>query len=283
MQAVFTRRPWQRLAVAAGLALLGASVQAQTTVEDLQSRGARIGYANEKPFAYTEMDGHVTGESPQIVAAILPALGIAKIEPVLTEWGALIPGLRAQRFDLIAAGMYITPERCKQVLFTDPHYQLPDTLLVAQGNPKNLDSYESIAADPSVKLAITSGTVNLKYARDAGISDDQIVQVPDTSSQLQAVLSGRADATIGTQLTMQGLEELSRGRAEALREFKDDPAHMGYGALAFRPEDRALRDAVNTALKQWLGSEAHLAAVAPFGFDERNITHKTAAELCQAE
>ena len=30
------------------------------------------------------------------------------------------PETRAGRFDVIAAGMYITPERCKQVLFTDP-------------------------------------------------------------------------------------------------------------------------------------------------------------------
>ena len=101
--------------------------------------------------------------------------------------------------------MYITPERCKQVLFTDPHYRLLDTLLVAQGNPKELRSYEDIAGNPEVKIAIMSGTVNLGYARKAGIKDSQILQVPDTTSQLQAVRSGRADAAIGTQLTMRGL------------------------------------------------------------------------------
>src|SRR5690606_34180458 len=84
----------------------------------------------------------------------LPTDGHRDHQPVLTEWGSLIPGLRASRFDLIAAGMYITPERCKQVLFTDPHYQLPDTLLVKTGNPKNLRSYADIANDPEAKLAI---------------------------------------------------------------------------------------------------------------------------------
>jgi polar amino acid transport system substrate-binding protein len=39
---------------------------------------------------------------------------------VLTEWGSLIPGLNAGRFDIITAGMYITPKRCKNVAFTDP-------------------------------------------------------------------------------------------------------------------------------------------------------------------
>ena len=239
----------------------------------------RIGYANETPFAYTALDGSVTGESPEIVKKIFERIGVEKINPVLTEWGSLIPGLRASRFDLIAAGMYITPERCKQVLFTDPHYQLPDTLLVKTGNPKGLHSYEDIAKS-GAKVAIMSGTVNLGYARSAGITDDQILQVPDTTAQLQAVRAGRADAAVGTQLTMKGLADKGGDSVEAIAEFKDDPAHTGYGALAFRPEDKELRDAVNAELKQWLGSEEHLATVKPFGFDQSNITDKTAAELC---
>ena len=154
---------------------------------------------------------------------------------MLTEWGSLIPGLRAGRFDVIAAGMYITPARCKQVLFTDPQYQLPDALLTAKGNPKNLHSYEDIAKNPEVKLAIMAGTVNLAYARDSGVKDAQILQVPDTTAQLQAVRAGRADAAVGTQLTMKGLASKGGDKVQAVTEFKDDPSHIGYGALAFRP------------------------------------------------
>ena len=32
--------------------------------------------------------------------------------------GFVIPGLNAGRFDLIAAGLFITPERCEQVAFS---------------------------------------------------------------------------------------------------------------------------------------------------------------------
>ncbi|MDH1729313.1 ectoine/hydroxyectoine ABC transporter substrate-binding protein EhuB [Ectopseudomonas chengduensis] len=269
-----------RLALACTLLTgLAAGAQASTLDKVKDSSSVRIGYANETPFAYTALDGSVTGESPEIVKKIFERMGVEKINPVLTEWGSLIPGLRASRFDLIAAGMYITPERCKQVLFTDPHYQLPDTLLVKTGNPKGLHSYEDIAKS-GAKVAIMSGTVNLGYARSAGITDDQILQVPDTTAQLQAVRAGRADAAVGTQLTMKGLADKGGDSVEAIAEFKDDPAHTGYGALAFRPEDKELRDAVNAELKQWLGSEEHLATVGPFGFDQSNITDKTAAELC---
>ena len=269
-----------RLALACTLLTgLAAGAQASTLDKVKDSSSVRIGYANETPFAYTALDGSVTGESPEIVKKIFERMGVEKINPVLTEWGSLIPGLRASRFDLIAAGMYITPERCKQVLFTDPHYQLPDTLLVKTGNPKGLHSYEDIAKS-GAKVAIMSGTVNLGYARNSGITDDQILQVPDTTAQLQAVRAGRADAAVGTQLTMKCLADKGGDSVEAIAEFKDDPAHTGYGALAFRPEDKELRDAVNAQLKEWIGSEEHLATVGPFGFDQSNITDKTAAELC---
>ncbi|WP_444437232.1 ectoine/hydroxyectoine ABC transporter substrate-binding protein EhuB [Pseudomonas sp. A6] len=265
----------------AGLAASFAS-QAETTLERIQSTGTvRIGYANEAPFAYTETSGKVTGESPEIATQVFAAMGVKKVEPVLTEWGALIPGLRAGRFDVIAAGMYITPPRCQQVIFTDPHYQIPDTLLVKRGNPKNLHSYADVAKNPDVRLAIMSGTAELGYARAEGVSDDQIVQVPDTTAQLQAVRAGRADASVGTALTMKGLAAKGGESVEAIADFKDDPAHIGYGALAFRPEDKDLRDAVNQQLKKWLGSDEHLQTVKPFGFDKSNLTDKSAAELCK--
>lgn len=272
--------PFKQLLVAcAGFALI-ASSQAATLEEIKHKSNIRIGYANETPFAFTETDGRVTGESPEIAKIIFEKMGIKRVDGVLTEWGSLIPGLRAGRFDVIAAGMYITPARCKQVIFTDPQYQLPDTLLVSKGNPKNLHSYADVANNPDVKLAIMAGTVNLAYARDSGVKDTQILQVPDTTAQLQAVRAGRADAAVGTQLTMKGLAKKGGDKVEAINDFTDDPAHTGYGALAFRPEDKALRDAVNAELQQWLGSEEHLKAVKPFGFDSSNVTKKTAAELC---
>lgn len=274
------KRPFQRLLIACTTFAVFASAQAASLEQIKDNSRIRIGYANETPFAYTETDGRVTGESPEIAKIIFEKMGIKQVDGVLTEWGSLIPGLRAGRFDVIAAGMYITPARCKQVIFTDPQYALPDTLLVAQGNPKNLHSYADIAKNPDVKLAIMAGTVNLAYARDSGVKDAQILQVPDTTAQLQAVRAGRADAAVGTQLTMKGLASKGGEKVEAISDFTDDPSHTGYGALAFRPEDKALRDAVNAEMKKWLGSEEHLKTVAPFGFDRSNVTDKTAAELC---
>ena len=256
------------------------TVHAETTLERVQRTGeVRIGYANEAPFAYTLPDGTVTGESPEISKIIFSKLGVKKVNAVLTEWGALIPGLHAGRFDLIAAGMYVTPARMKQVLFTDPHYKIGDTLLVAKGNPMQLGSYADIVKNSDLKLAIMSGTAEYGYAKKAGIPDSQILQVPNTIAQLQSVVSKRADAAVGTQLTMKGLAEKANERVDAIDTFVDAPEHTGYGALAFRMEDKTLRDAVNEQLQAWLGSDEHLATVAPFGFDKTNLTQKKTEEF----
>lgn len=266
---------------AAGLAVHALPAGAETTLQRIQRTGeVRIGYANESPFAYTTPDGTVTGESPEIAKKVFAKLGVKKVDAVLTEWGALIPGLRAGRFDVIAAGMYVTPERCKQVAFANPQYQIQDTLLVLKGNPKNLHSYADVAKQADTKLAVMAGAVELGYARSSGVKDDQLLQVPDTTAQLQAVRARRADAAAGTQLTMKGLAAKGGPQVEAIGTFVDDPKHTGYGALAFRPEDTDLRDAVNKELQAWLGTEDHLKTVAPFGFDKSNLPQKKTAELC---
>lgn len=256
------------------------SAHAETTLERIQRTGEiRIGYANEKPFAYSETDGTVTGESPEILKAVLDKMGIKKVNAVLTEWGGLIPGLLAGRYDVIAAGMYVTPERAEQVLFTDPHYKLGDGLLVATGNPKNLKSYEDFAKNPEAKLAVMAGTVQYHAARAAGVPESQILQVPSVIAQLQAVRTRRADAAAATLLTARELAAKGGDTVEVIADFDGGPSSVGYGALAFRKSDQDLRDAVNAVLKDYIGTEAHLKTVAPFGFDEANLPDKTAAEI----
>ena len=72
----------------------------------------RVGFANEAPFGYATPDGKLTGEAPEVAKAVLAKMGIAQVDGVLTEFGSLIPGLKAGRFDIIAAGMFINPKRC---------------------------------------------------------------------------------------------------------------------------------------------------------------------------
>src|SRR5262245_51251755 len=128
------------LGTAAALLLsLAGTANAETALERARKNGyIRIGFANEAPFGYATEDGKLTGEAPEVAKAILKKMGIAEVDGVLTEFGSLIPGLQAGRFDIIAAGMFITPKRCEQVQFSEPSYGIGQAFLVKKGNPKNI-------------------------------------------------------------------------------------------------------------------------------------------------
>ena len=68
-------------------------------------------------------------------------MGIAEVDGVLTEFGSLIPGLKAGRFDIIAAGMFVKPDRCAQILFSEPTYAIGQAFAVKAGNPEGHRDY----------------------------------------------------------------------------------------------------------------------------------------------
>lgn len=256
----------------------GESTPAMSTLERIQSEGKiRIGYANEAPYAYRDTtSGNLTGEAPEIARVILADMGVVEVEGVLTEFGSLIPGLNAGRFDVIAAGMYILPERCEQIDFSNPTYRIGEAFAVRTGNPLNLTSYEDLRDHPDAKIGVVSGAIERTYARDIGIPEDRIVVFPDAPSALAGVKTGRVDAYAGTALTVQDLIDKDQsGTLERATPFTDPVIDgemvSGYGAFGFRKGDDELRTAFNSGLATFIGSDAHLELVRPFGFTENEL------------
>jgi polar amino acid transport system substrate-binding protein len=270
--------------LAAGLAASAAlnTAQAETTLERVKREGyIRVGFANEAPFGFATPDGKLTGESPEIVKAVLKKMGIGQVDGVLTEFGSLIPGLQAKRFDMIAAGMFITPKRCEQVQFSDPTYGIGQAFLTKKGNPKGIKDYGSIAGKKELKLAVMAGAVEGGYAKDAGIGPAQLVVLPDQSSLVKAVQSGRADAAALTALSIADMASKNTG-VQATEPFGAvaGKSVVGHGGVAVRKEDTDFYQAFNSELKKFIGSPEHITLVTPFGFGKGFLPVKTAAELC---
>jgi len=261
----------------------------ESTFERAQRAGTiRVGYANEAPYAYLESaSGRLTGEAPEIARAILAKMDIGEVEGVLTEFGSLIPGLKAGRFDIIAAGMYILPKRCKEIAFSNPTYSVGEAFIVSEGNPLGLTSYEAVARRDGARLGVVAGTVERDYARKTGIPDDRVVVFPDAPSALEGVLAGRIDAFAGTSLTVNNLLARANsprvGRASPFSDpVTEGKSVRGYGAFGFRKGDTKLIAAFNDALSRFIGTPAHLELVKPFGFTRAELPGPaTAAELCR--
>ena len=105
-----------------------------------------MGFANEAPYSFATSSGQLTGESPSVFKHVMAKLGVKEVDGVLTEWGALIPGLKAGRFDAIVASMYVTPKRCKQIIFANPTYGIGEAFIVKNGNPDGVNNYADAVA-----------------------------------------------------------------------------------------------------------------------------------------
>lgn len=264
-----------------------APIHATTLQTAMAKKKIRVGYANEAPYAFQESaSGKLTGEAPEIARVVLGKLGITEVEGVLTEFSALIPGLQAKRFDMIAAGMYILPERCKQIAFSNPTYSAGEAFAVRAGNPLALHGYADISSRPEARLGVVAGAVEASYARELGIRKEQVTIFPDGPSALEGIGSGRIDAYAATRPTIAHFLEKNPEGLEIATPFANPTINgrvvRGYGAFGFRKDDQDLVDAFNVQLKNFIGSPEHLKLVGGFGFDAQNLPGEASAdELCQ--
>lgn len=254
------------------------SVTPQDALLRIQRTGVvRIGYANEAPYGYLDTEtGEITGEAPEIAKVILRRLGARRIDAVMTEFGSLIPGLKANRFDLIAAGMYITPQRSREIDFSIPSYAIGEAFLVAANNPLDLHGFSDVAQHGTARLGVLGGSVEHGYAKRLGVPEARIIVFPEYVSAIAGLRTGRVDAVASTVLTASDLlHKQGSDDIELARPFRDPvidgKSIRGFGAFGFRKEDDPLREAFNRHLSEFIGSPEHLQLVRPFGFSEETL------------
>ncbi|NUK51575.1 ectoine/hydroxyectoine ABC transporter substrate-binding protein EhuB [Streptomyces lunaelactis] len=267
---------------AAGAAGCGRVPSGDALARLKSQRTVRLGIAGEVPYGYVDDQGEFTGEAPELARVIFKRLGIDTVQPVATDFASLIPGLNSQQFDVVSAGMYINKERCEQVIFADPEYQMLDSFIVRKGNPKNLHSYEDVVK-AKAKFATGTGYAEMDYAVAAGYRERDIVILQDQVAGLNAVESGRVDVFAGTALTTREVVKKS-SRAEATEPFAavvDGEKKIDGGGFAFRPTDAELRDAFNVEIHKMKKSGELFRILRPFGFTKNEMTTLTAEELCR--
>ncbi|TLG16635.1 ectoine/hydroxyectoine ABC transporter substrate-binding protein EhuB [Nocardia cyriacigeorgica] len=284
---------WAAAFAAASLsaAMLAGCTKTDTAAEGellrtLQDRGTiTVGFAGEAPYSF-EQDGQLTGATVALHREIFKNLGIDTVDGVQTEFGALIPGLQAQRFDAVSAGMSILPKRCEQAAFSEPEFMYTTALMVKSGNPLNLSDMRSVK-DSGARMAAMTGAIESDYAASLGI-DAMLVGSPQDG--LDAVTSGRADVFALTAISLNWLKNHSPGAdVEVTPSFVaviDGKPQIGAGGTVFRTGDNDLLDAYNAELKKITSDkERYLAIVGPFGFTERELPdpNLTTEQLCKGE
>ena len=288
----------QRSALAAGLVvapgLLGACQRtgsgggggAGGALAKAKSQGyITVGFAGEAPYAFQE-GGKLTGEDPAVHREIWKAVGVNELRGVQVDFGQLIPGLNANRFDVVAAGMFILPERCRQAAFSEPVYCAPNAFLVPKGNPKNISDFNSVK-QAGIKVGVLPGAVEGLYAQKSGVSNSNIVQLASQRDGLAALTSGRVGAFALTSISLRNMlkdnPDANLDLTEPFTPVIDGKEQHGCGGAVFRKADNDLREAFNTELAKLKQSGQLLKLIQPFGFGPETIPpdNLTTEQLCK--
>lgn len=266
----------------------GASAETDPLAKFKQAGTIKVGIANEQPYGYRDKDGNLTGEAPEVARVIFKALGVDKLEAqIVDSFGSLIPGLQSGQYDFIAAGMFITPERCAQIAFSNPDYAAANAFLVAKGNPKNITSFEDIAKGDA-KVGVLEGAVEKGYAESGGVKGDQIKVFPNQNAAFKGILAGRVDAIALTAVSLRWTlqQQYADEPLEVTESFVpvvDGKEQVGAGGYGFRKNDTALLQAFNAELKKLQDAKGVLPIIEKFGFTQTEVDNAatlTAQQLC---
>ncbi|MBT2569908.1 transporter substrate-binding domain-containing protein [Planococcus sp. ISL-110] len=188
-----------------------------------------------KPFNFEE-GGNLTGFDIDIGNAIAEEMGLEP-NPVTTPFETIIQGLTTNRYDAILGSMAITEERAEQVAFSDPYYYSGGVIFVREGNTEITSEADLEGATIGVVGQSTYDTAAQNYTDDIQYYNSDVVALQDLE------VEGRLDAVITADVV--GFEAQNAGLEI---EMVGDPLWIEQAAVAVRPEDEALLEAINEAL-----------------------------------
>jgi polar amino acid transport system substrate-binding protein len=168
-------------------------------------------------------------------------------EPVLYQgqWDALLSTLAAGHVDVVVNGYEQTPERLADYLATRPYYVFRLQTMVRRGSP--VRSFDDLTRPKPGggrwRVAVLGSSSAESYAREHGGEQVEVLYFNGATDCLMAVRNGQADATLQDEpaALFYAPEYVELERA-------GPPVGRGYYVMYLRPEDRALRDALDAGL-----------------------------------
>ena len=235
-----------------------------------------------RPSPRSRADGKVSGAAPDVAREIFKRLGVADIVASISEYGAMIPGLQAGRHDVVTAGLFMKPERCAAVAYSEPVLCDAEALLVKKGNPKGFKSYADIAKDTTATIGAPGGGTEEKLALEAGVPRDRVIVVPDGQSGLKMLQDGRIDAYSLPVLSINDLvKKANDPNLEVVAPVEGAPVYCD--GAAFKKGDEALRDAFDVELAKLKESGEFAKIIEPYGFSAAAAMSTTREKLCAAQ
>jgi len=207
------------------------------TLKDVQKAGKLVVATSPDfpPFESLEGDA-VVGIEPDIMSLIGDRLGVA-VEFVQMDFDSVLIGIQAAKYDCAMSGITVTPDREKNMLFTDPYYNAAQVIVVAEGSPI---TGKADLADKTV--SVQTGTTAESGCQDEGIKVQAFAANADAKA---ALTTGKVDAWVVDNLTAIQMVEEGEGLVILEEKMTEEPY-----AFAFAMGSEDLVAAINEALAE---------------------------------
>ncbi len=186
------------------------------------------------PFESLEGD-EVVGIEVEIMKLICAELGV-ECEFAQMDFDSVLIGIEAAKYDCAMSGITVTPDREKNMLFTEPYYVAAQVIVVKE------DSDIKGKADlEGKKVSVQTGTTADQGCQDEGLD----VQAFQANADAKAALTtGKVDAWVVDNLTaIQMVED-----GDGLKILEENMTEEPY-AFAFAMGSEDLVEEIDKALK----------------------------------
>lgn len=177
------------------------------------------------PFQSNDDSGKTVGFDVDMIDLVAKQLGVEQTV-IDTPFEGIKSGQDTStgKCDISAAGMTITPERSKVILFSKPYFDATQALLVPKGS-----AVKTLADLRGKKLGAQSSTTGLDYAtKNKDANGYEIVEFQDLASQTQALLTGQVDGAINDLPVWSEAIKENTGKAQIVAQF-DTNEQYGFG------------------------------------------------------
>lgn len=208
---------------------------------DIQDRG-EMTFATEgtwSPWTFHDEEGNLTGYDIEVARAIATELGV---EPSFAEgeWDGLLAGLASGRFDTMANGVSVTPEREEQYDFTEPYAY--NRIVVITLADSDIASMEDLDGKQ------TANTLGSSYATLAESYGATNTGVDDFYQTIELLQQGRIDATLNDEVVFYDYMNAHPDAPIKIAAENDEPTHIAF-PLRKGSETENLRAAMNDAIE----------------------------------
>nr|WP_317200212.1 transporter substrate-binding domain-containing protein [uncultured Psychrobacter sp.] len=263
-----SRLLWSSMTVATAMLIGACSPAADETATDANVDAATTDTATKTiriategaypPFNMTNADGSLSGFDVDVANALCEQMQ-AQCEIVAQDWDGIIPGLLAQKYDAVVAGMSITPERQDKVDFTEPYFA--NTMVWLTDTDSGFDPM----AIKDLTLGGQRSTTPGAYLQDNYEGKDgNTVQLYDNYDNAYLDLkSGRSNAVLAEKVSV---KSWLADNTEGFGIVGDEIDNNDNIAIAVRKDD-PLRDEFNKALSE-IRSNGELARLEQENFGQ---------------